>query len=183
MANIGKSLFSLVKSNNGYFKSEKQADFILSMADFDNNDGSKTFHSIIDGVGVKSYKQITVDSLGVIRVEKVMNSSSKTPNKVTVLFERLSDSAYQEKLLADNQRQANRKIEMRTYHDDVIIYHQSLIDEIQSRINSYEQVLTKEEIDEDTKQMIRNSIADKQLAIVPHQAVIDEHLNHLKDLQ
>lgn len=107
MSNVAVSFASLVKSNNGMFKSEAQAKFLLSQCQEEN-----TFF-----VGGQVYNnsytlQYNCDSLGVVSVEKYLPKSGKT----TTTWERLTVEQFQAKQAQDVatkelnvQREANTK--------------------------------------------------------------------------
>jgi len=80
MSNLSISFASLVKNNNGMFKSEKQADFLLSMCNDNIYGTSGTF-------GRSSfYMDYFCDIKGILKVEK------RTDKKGTVLtWERRED--------------------------------------------------------------------------------------------
>lgn len=91
MSNITTSFYALAKSNNGMFKSDKQASFLLSqcehnvyfrvVADTFGDDAKKTNYSELT---------ITCDSLGVVSIVKVGQKSGKT----TVQFERNTQESF-----------------------------------------------------------------------------------------
>lgn len=103
--NITKSLFALVKSNGGLFKSDKQAGFILSHA-LDNAhiaNQRKSFGEFGGCVRVIEYV-FTLDLEGVVKVVK----TSKTTGKSVVYFDRNNQEsvkAFKAKFEAKNQRQ------------------------------------------------------------------------------
>lgn len=69
MSSIAISLASLVKSNNGFFKSEKQAAFLLSMV----NDGEKCFTTAGNVRGNTFTVTYVMDDKGVVSVVKYTN--------------------------------------------------------------------------------------------------------------
>lgn len=92
MSNVAVSFASLVKSNNGMFKSEAQAKFLLSQCQEEN-----TFF-----VGGQVYNNsytlsYNCDSLGVVSVEKYLPKSGKT----TTTWERLTVEQFQAKVAND----------------------------------------------------------------------------------
>lgn len=92
MSNVAVSFASLVKSNNGMFKSEAQAKFLLSQCQEEN-----TFF-----VGGQVYNNsytlsYNCDSMGVVSVEKYLPKSGKT----TTTWERLTVEQFQAKQAQD----------------------------------------------------------------------------------
>jgi hypothetical protein len=86
MSNVAVSFASLVKSNNGMFKSEAQAKFLLSQCQEEN--------TFVCGGNVYN-NSFTIfyicDSLGVVKVEKYLPKSGKT----TTTWERLTADQFQ----------------------------------------------------------------------------------------
>ena len=70
MDNIIKSFATLVKYNNGFFKSEKQANFLLKMVGDGKNIGTRKAYN--NSVLV----QYICDSEGVVRVEKIKQNGA-----------------------------------------------------------------------------------------------------------
>lgn len=100
---VAMSFASLVKVNNGFFKSEKQAAFLLSQCQEEN-----VFYA-----GGSVYKnsymmEYHCDAKGVVKVVKYL---SKTARQV-VMFERLTEEAFiakQEATQAAKEREASRE--------------------------------------------------------------------------
>jgi len=90
---ITKSLFSLAKYNNGYFKSDKQRDFLLKM----RNDGNAFIGGHNDIYGNSFFYVFHLDDLGVKKITRETKGGEKTSGKSVVTFERQSDADYQKK--------------------------------------------------------------------------------------
>lgn len=85
MNDITKSFFHLAKKNNGFFKSEAQAKFLLKHVDADGE-----FVGMGDSVyGNSVMFTFHVDETGVVKIEK------QTKNKDEVYWERCSDEEFQ----------------------------------------------------------------------------------------
>jgi hypothetical protein len=103
MSNIAVSFASLVKSNNGFFKSEAQAKFLLAQCQEEN--------TFVTGGAVyrNSYTLFYIcDATGVVRVEKHLATSGK----VEITFNRLTSEQFEAKQVAQvesNQRNADRE--------------------------------------------------------------------------
>lgn len=103
MSQVAMSFASLVKSNNGFFKSEKQAAFLLSQCQEQN-----VFYA-----GGSIYKnsymmEYHCDAKGVVKVVKYL---SKTARQV-VMFERMTGEAFiakQEATQAAKKREIERE--------------------------------------------------------------------------
>ena len=85
MSNLTISFASLVKYNNGFFKSEKQANFLLS----------KCLDNVFYGESTQTYKNITrneyrCDAQGVVSISKY----SQTKKTLTVTWERQEKSEF-----------------------------------------------------------------------------------------
>jgi hypothetical protein len=65
MSNTSKSLFSLTKHNNGYFKSEKQAKYLLDMCQESN-----VFVSAGECYGNSYIQSFIMDEKGVVEIRK-----------------------------------------------------------------------------------------------------------------
>lgn len=94
---IAVSFASLVKSNNGFFKSEKQAAFLLSKCQDTN--------TFVCGGNVynNSFTMFCIcDSLGVVKVEKYTPKSGKT----VTTWERQTEEQYQANLVAKDAAKA-----------------------------------------------------------------------------
>lgn len=98
MSNFAASFASLVKFNNGFFKSEAQAKFLLSVCQEEN-----TF--ITSGTVYRNSFTLfyTCDIQGVVKVEKYLPTTGKT----VVTFERLTTEQFEAKQLA--QAEANAR--------------------------------------------------------------------------
>lgn len=92
MNNVAVSFASLVKSNNGMFKSEAQAKFLLSQCQDVNvfTVGGNVYNNSFS----LSY---TCDNQGVVKVEKYLPKSGKT----TTTWERLTVDQFQAKVAND----------------------------------------------------------------------------------
>lgn len=101
MSNVAISFASIVKSNNGFFKSEAQAKFLLSQCQEEN-----TF--IAGGTVYRNSYQLfyVCDACGVIRVDKYLATSGKTETT----FNRLSSEAFETKQIETAARQQRNAI-------------------------------------------------------------------------
>lgn len=97
MNNIAVSFASLVKSNNGMFKSEAQAKFLLSQCQEEN-----TF--ITSGTVYRNSFTLSYvcDAQGVVSVEKYLPTTGKT----VTTWERLTVEQFEAKKADDNAHQA-----------------------------------------------------------------------------
>lgn len=104
MSNVAISFASIVKSNNGFFKSEAQAKFLLAQCQEEN--------TFVTGGSVykNSYTLFYIcDAQGVVRVEKHLATSGK----VEITFNRLSSEAHAAKVLAKTES-VQRDIDLQT---------------------------------------------------------------------
>lgn len=166
--NITKSLFSLINSNGGLFKSEKQASFILTHT-LDNA------HIAQQRIGFGEFNGcvrviefvFALDSKGVVKVVK----TSKTTGKSSVYFDRNnveSVKAFQSKTEAKKQRQVKA--------DAINTLRARLgeIEQLQKAINNVvcEYVMTKE-----PEQLITDA---RMIKLLRTKKSIKKHLNHLE---
>jgi len=119
--NITKTLFNLVNSNSGLFKSTKQADFILSNV-LDNIHVAQQRHVFGDHQGCVRITEYTffMDQSGVSKVVK----TSKTQGKQSVYFDRNDKTlvkTFADKTRTKQQRQikANAINVLRSHLDQV----------------------------------------------------------------
>lgn len=126
MSNITASFYALAKSNNGMFKSDKQAAFLLAQCE-----GNVYFRVVADTFGDDAKKTnyseltITCDSIGVVSIVKVGQKSGKT----NVQFQRVSAAEYAAKqaakaaeMAAEDKRIAAGKVinDKRAFYDAMI---------------------------------------------------------------
>lgn len=106
MSNVAVSFASLVKSNNGMFKSEAQAKFLLSQCQEENTFvcGGNVYNS--------SFTMFYIcDIQGVVKVEKYTPKSGKT----TTTWERLTVDQFQVKVANDKAvKEANSSREVQS---------------------------------------------------------------------
>lgn len=104
MTNLLISFRSLAKSNNGVFKSEKQAAFLLSQCDASKayrQSECYTVHFGDDGKKNQRYDVLVqCDSIGVVSITNIGRSKNK------VVFERKSEEAYNANLAIRKAEQA-----------------------------------------------------------------------------
>lgn len=105
-----RSFYSLAKSNNGMFKSDKQASFLLGQCDIKlqyHSASCASFGFGDDGVVNRQYDVIVqCDSVGVISITHI---GGKT-RKEKVFFERLSETALAEKQAIKAQEWAEYEV-------------------------------------------------------------------------
>lgn len=148
--NITKSLFALVSSNGGLFKSEKQANFVLSHT-LDNvhiANQRVSFGEFGGCVRVIEYV-FTLDSKGVVKVVK----TSKTTGKSSVYFDRNnkeSVKAFQAKFEAKNQRQVKA----------------DAINTLKARLNEVEQL----------QKAVNNVVCEYVMTITPEKLITDARM-------
>lgn len=97
MSNVAISFASLVKSNNGFFKSEAQASFLLSQCQEEN-----VFFSSGEVYNNGFMIEYICDDKGVIKVVKTLSKSGKQE----VTFERMSDKDFSAKEAAKKASKA-----------------------------------------------------------------------------
>jgi hypothetical protein len=132
MSNINKSLFSLMATNNGFFKSEKQSAFLLKFAD--NYDNEYMFTIVPELKGCKFVYFVYADNQGITKAIKSYNSNAKSvKNKEQVTFERLNDAEFVVKLQNDLDAKNAKKqayIEhLNQYMNELNAYHLPILNE------------------------------------------------------
>lgn len=94
MSNVAISFASIVKSNNGFFKSEAQAKFLISQCQEEN-----TFFTGGNVYGNSFTLSYECDSKGVVKVEKYLSTTGKTETT----FTRLTNEEFKAKQLAQSE--------------------------------------------------------------------------------
>lgn len=120
------SVYSLAKNNNGFFKSEKQAKFLISQLESMNGAFVESF-SFGEFNGAKALRTVFVswDSKGITQIKTVADVSRKE----SVKFTRISETDFADK-------QAQKQAEKEASRLQSIADYQRLIAEQQSMIDS-----------------------------------------------
>ncbi len=160
MTNLTISFNSLAKNNNGFFKSQKQAAFLLSQ--MDNLNGENTFKgtgTVTAGKYV-TYRVFHCDDKGITKIIQ----HSETTGKNTQVWERLSDADYAVK--------RNRSIKA--------LRNTARLDDIRKTVKKLEAI--KESATDETVRLLTSgdmaaleAFAEKQLRIAK---ILDKLNNH-----
>lgn len=126
MSNILISVYSLVKSNNGFFKSDKQAAFLISQLDASKGMFIESF-SFGEFNGAKALRTVFVswDSQGITEIKTVADVSRKE----SVKFTRISAAEF-------TAKQEQKQVEKEQSRLQSIADYQRLITEQQAIIDS-----------------------------------------------
>ena len=108
MSNLIQSVYALAKNNNGFFKSEKQAAFLIAQL-AERNGVFAELYSFGANNGAQARRDVFVswDSQGITEIKTVAQVSRKTK----VLFERQDNSVFQAAQAKKAQELAQAKAE------------------------------------------------------------------------
>ena len=119
---LAKSVYSLAKYNNGYFKSDKQGEFLKK--EIDQNDGVIAYNEMY---GNSTTVFAEYDDKGII---KIYSKSPKT-NRETIKFQRISDKQFQDN---KNKIETNIKNEKESVNKAIIDNLQANIDKLKNEL-------------------------------------------------
>lgn len=171
MSNVAISFASLVKSNNGFFKSEAQAKFLLAQCQEEN-----TF--ITSGTVYRNTFQLfyVCDAHGVVRVDKYLPKSAKTETT----FTRLTSEQFEAKK-ADAVARQQRETEL---NNNMIAKYQARLDAFQNALTIAQALIKAQMIEcgigEDMAQGIVESTMKDQDSITNSMDVLEQSPEFVK---